>query len=131
MPARTVKGTRMIERLRGFREFLERVDGDRLRRMKIEPTAFERILPFAMALGVEKKWGEAFEGLAQEPPRWYHSRRGGTFHPAMFAHDLSRMSTTAASTMSSSPKSSGGGGSGFGGGGSVGGGGGGGGVGGF
>ena len=39
----------------------------------------------AMAMGVEKKWGEAFEGLAQQPPSWYHSRRGGAFHPAIFA----------------------------------------------
>ena len=133
MPARTVKGTRIIERLRGFREFLSRVDGDRLRRMKIDPSAFERLLPFAMAMGVEKQFGEAFEGLAKEPPQWYHSRHGGAFHTAAFVSDLSRMSTTAASTMRSSPSSSGSGGSGGSGfsGGSVGGGGGGGGVGGF
>jgi uncharacterized protein (TIGR04222 family) len=133
MPARTVKGTRVIERLRGFREFLSRVDGDRLRRMKIDPSAFERLLPFAMAMGVEKKWGEAFEGLTKEPPTWYHARHGGVFHPAAFVTDLGRMSTATASTMTSSPggSSGGGGGSGFGGGGSVGGGGGGGGVGGF
>ena len=130
MPRRTVRGTRLVEKVKGFREFLERVDGDRLRRMKIEPTTFERILPFAMAFGVEKKWGEAFDGLAQEPPRWYHSQRHGAFRPAMFASDLGRMSTATASTMSSRPRSSGGGGSGFSGG-SVGGGGGGGGVGGF
>ena len=133
MPARTVKGTRVIERLRGFREFLSRVDGDRLRRMQIDPSAFERLLPFAMAMGVEKQFGEAFEGLAKEPPQWYHSRHGGAFHTAAFVSDLGRMSTTAASTMRSSPSSSGSGGSGGSGfsGGSVGGGGGGGGVGGF
>ena len=131
MPARTVKGTRTIERLLGFREFLDRVDGDRLRRMSIDPSAFERLLPFAMALGVERKWGEAFEGLAQQPPRWYSSNRRGAFQPALFTSELGRMSSAAASTMSSRPRSSGSGGSGFGGGGSVGGGGGGGGVGGF
>ena len=131
MPARTTAGTRLIEKLRGFREFLERVDGDRLRRMKIAPDAFEKMLPFAMALGVEKKWGEAFDGLAQEPPRWYHTRHGRPFRPAVFVGDLGRMSTATASTMASQPRSSGSGGSGFGGGGSVGGGGGGGGVGGF
>lgn len=129
MPRRTVKGTRTIERLRGFREFLERVDGDRLRRMNVDPSAFERLLPYAMALGVEKKWAAAFDGLAQEPPRWYHTRSGGHFRPSLFVADLGRMSTRTASMMSSRPASSGGG-SGFSGG-SVGGGGGGGGVGGF
>ena len=130
MPRRTVKGTRTIERLHGFREFLERVDGDRLRRMKVDPSAFERILPYAMALGVEKKWAAAFDGLAQEPPHWYRARNGGRFHPSLFVADLGRMSTRTSSMMSSRPASSGGG-SGFSGGGGVGGGGGGGGVGGF
>lgn len=130
MPRRTVKGTRTIERLRGFREFLERVDGDRLRRMNVDPGAFERMLPYAMAFGVERKWAEAFEGLAQQPPQWYRTRSGGTFHPALFVNDLGRMSTRTSSMMTSRPASSGSGGSGFSGG-SVGGGGGGGGVGGF
>ncbi|HEX6588213.1 MAG TPA: DUF2207 domain-containing protein [Longimicrobiales bacterium] len=131
MPRRTVKGTRTIERLRGFREFLTRVDGDRLRRMNVDPSSFERMLPYAMAFGVEQKWAEAFEGLAQQPPQWYRARHGGTFHPTVFVSDLGRMSTRTASMMSSRPSSSGSGGSGFSGGGSVGGGGGGGGVGGF
>jgi hypothetical protein len=84
-----------------------------------------------MAFGVEQKWAEAFEGLAQAPPQWYHARSGGTFHPSLFVSDLGRMSSRTASMMTSRPASSGSGGSGFSGGGSVGGGGGGGGVGGF
>jgi len=132
MPARTLRGARALERVLGFREFLARVDGDRLRRMSVDPHMFERLLPYAMAMGEEKRWANAFEGIYQEPPQWYHGPPGQRFVPSTFVADLGRMTSRAGSAMSSSPGgSSGGGGSGFSGGGSVGGGGGGGGGGGF
>ncbi|MEZ4455200.1 MAG: DUF2207 domain-containing protein [Gemmatimonadales bacterium] len=56
MPARTVKGARTGEQVAGFLEFLNRVEGDRLRDFVKTPEMFERFLPFAMAFGVEKKW---------------------------------------------------------------------------
>jgi uncharacterized membrane protein len=130
MPARTVRGTRELEKVLGFQEFLSRVEGDRLERVVKTPEMFEKFLPYAMALGVEENWAKAFEGLSSQPPQWY-SGSGGvhTFRPATFTRNLGAMSTAAASTMSSAPRSSGG--SGFGGGGSSGGGFGGGGGGGF
>src|SRR6185295_1785031 len=60
MPARTVPGARALERVLGFEEFLQRVEGDRLRDFVKTPEMFERFLPFAMAFGVEKKWAQAF-----------------------------------------------------------------------
>jgi hypothetical protein len=130
MPARTVRGTRELEKVLGFQEFLSRVEGDRLERVVKTPEMFEKFLPYAMALGVEENWAKAFEGLSSQPPQWY-SGSGGvhTFRPATFTRNLGAMSTAAASTMSSAPRSSGG--SGFSGGGSSGGGFGGGGGGGF
>ena len=130
MPARTVRGTRELEKVLGFQEFLSRVEGDRLERVVKTPEMFEKFLPYAMALGVEENWAKAFEGLSSQPPQWY-SGSGGvhTFRPATFTRNLGAMSTAAATTMSSAPRSSGG--SGFSGGGSSGGGFGGGGGGGF
>jgi len=130
MPSRTVSGTRELEKILGFEEFLSRVEGDRLQRMVKTPDMFESFLPYAMALGVEENWAKAFDGIYREPPRWY----SGTnpihgFHPTSFTSSLGRMSTQAATVMASAPRSSGG--SGFGGGGSSGGGFGGGGGGGF
>jgi len=130
MPSRTVSGTRELEKILGFEEFLSRVEGDRLQRMVKTPDMFESFLPYAMALGVEENWAKAFDGIYREPPRWY----SGTnpihgFHPTSFTSSLGRMSTQAAAVMASAPRSSGG--SGFGGGGSSGGGFGGGGGGGF
>lgn len=129
MPARTVLGGRALEGVLGFEEFLSRVEADRLDRTVKTPEMFEKYLPYAMALGVEKNWVRAFEHIYRQAPEWYRGPDGATFHPRTFVSDLGRMSTQAASAMASAPRSSGG--SGFGGGGSSGGGMGGGGGGGF
>lgn len=115
MPARTAAGARMLEQVRGFEEFLKRVESDRFRRMITGPEMFEKYLPYAMALGVERKWAAAFAGLYREPPSWYVGARFDGFHPQLFASDLGRMSARAGAVMRSAPRGSGG--SGFGGGG--------------
>ncbi len=129
MPARTVQGVRALEKVRGFAEFMSRVEGERFERIKQTPELFERFLPYAMALGVEKKWARAFENIYREPPSWYVGSDPMGFSTSNFTGRLSELSSSAASTMTSSPRSSSG--SGFSGGGSSGGGGGGGGGGGF
>jgi uncharacterized membrane protein len=109
MPSRTVQGTRQLEKVLGFREFLSRVEGDRLDRMVKTPEMFEKFLPFAMALGVEDTWAKAFDGIYKEPPSWYTGPGGvHTFRPSTFASNLGVMSTQAASVMASAPRSSGG-----------------------
>jgi hypothetical protein len=129
MPARTERGTRALEGALGFEEFLRRVEGDRLERVVKTPEMFEKYLPFAMALAVEKTWARAFEGIATEPPAWYVGGAPGAYYPQMFVGSLNTLSTRTAAAMASAPRSSGG--SGFGGGGFSGGGFGGGGGGGF
>jgi uncharacterized membrane protein len=131
MPAHTEKGARTLEGVLGFEDFLVHVESERFNRMIKTPEMFEKFLPFAMALGVEKNWSRAFQGILTQPPQWYRgSSYGPSFYPMMFTNDMSAMSSRASSVMSSAPRSSGG--SGFsGGGGSSGGGFGGGGGGGF
>jgi uncharacterized membrane protein YgcG len=129
MPARTEQGTRALEGVLGFEEFLRRVEGDRLDRVVKTPEMFEKFLPFAMALALEKTWARAFQGICTEPPGWYHTATPGMFYPQMFVGSLNTLSTRTAAAMASAPRSSGG--SGFGGGGFSGGGFGGGGGGGF
>jgi uncharacterized membrane protein len=135
MPARTISGWRTLKKVLGFEEFLGRVEKDQIDRLEKSPELFEKYLPYAMALHVEKKWVQAFSGIALQPPQWYQAPYGGGFVPYLFVNDLNMMSMQAGSVMASSPRSSGGfgglGGSGFGGGGGAGGGFGGGGVGGF
>lgn len=109
MPSRTARGTRELEKVLGFREFLSRVEADRLDRLVKTPEMFEKFLPFAMALGVENTWAKAFDGIYSQPPSWYTGPHGvHTFRASSFTHNLGVMSTTAAATMSSAPRSSGG-----------------------
>ena len=109
MPSRTTRGTRELEKVLGFREFLTRVEGDRLERLVKTPAMFEKFLPYAMALGVEENWAKAFDGIYDQPPSWYSGPGGiGTFRPSAFTHNLGVMSTAAATTMASAPRSSGG-----------------------
>jgi uncharacterized membrane protein len=122
MPARTVDGARAREATLGFKEFLDRVDSERYRRMITSPEMFEKFLPYAMAFGVADKWAKAFEDIYREPPTWYVGG-SGQFSASSFSHSISSMSSAAASSMSSSPSSSGSGGGGSSGGGSGGGGG--------
>ena len=109
MPSRTTRGTRELEKVLGFREFLTRVEGDRLERLVKTPAMFEKFLPYAMALGVEENWAKAFDGIYDQPPSWYSGPGGiNTFRPSAFTHNLGVMSTAAAATMASAPRSSGG-----------------------
>ncbi|HEV2617350.1 MAG TPA: DUF2207 domain-containing protein [Candidatus Acidoferrales bacterium] len=129
MSARTVAGERALEKVLGFEDFLGHVEKDRIERIEKTPEMFEKFLPYAMALRVEKKWAGAFQDIYRQPPSWYSGPYGTGFAPYLFVNDLNAMSMQAGSAMASSPRSAGG--SGFGGGGFSGGGFGGGGGGGF
>ncbi|HEY6945353.1 MAG TPA: DUF2207 domain-containing protein [Candidatus Acidoferrum sp.] len=118
MPAHTIKGVRAVEGVLGFEDFLSHVEAERFNKTIKTPQMFEKFLPFAMALGVEKNWSKAFQGIMTEPPQWY---RGGTFGPQFYPYALTNnlgvMSSHAGTVFASAPRSSGGSGFGFGGGG--------------
>jgi uncharacterized membrane protein len=125
LAAKTVRGARTRVECLGFKEFMTRVDGDRIKRMP--PDTFEKFLPYAMAFGVEQYWAKAFQGLITEPPSWYVGSGYGTpgmmWTPLMFTNSMSSFSTSAFQSFSAAPQASSSG-SGFGSGGGFGGGGG-------
>jgi uncharacterized membrane protein len=130
MRAHTANGVKALAGVLGFEDFLTHVEADHLDRISQTPETFEKFLPYAMALGVEKKWVGAFQNIYTQPPSWYQGGYyNGGFYPVMFISSLDNMTARAGTVMASAPRSSGG--SGFGGGGSSGGGFGGGGGGGF
>ena len=109
MPAHTEQGARALEGVLGFEDFLVHVESDRFNRTIKTPEMFEKFLPFAMALGVEKNWSRAFQGIMTQPPQWYRgSSYGPNFYPMMFTNDLGSMSSRAGSVLASAPRSSGG-----------------------
>ncbi|MGA2962571.1 MAG: DUF2207 domain-containing protein [Candidatus Korobacteraceae bacterium] len=121
MTAKTLRGVRTVVEIQGFKEFMTRVDADRLKRMP--PDTFEKFLPYAMALGVEKHWAHAFEGIIHDPPSWYVGPQVGLFNPIFFTHSMYTMTNSAYEAFSAAPRASSTG-SGFSGGGGFGGGGG-------
>jgi uncharacterized membrane protein YgcG len=115
MTSKTVKGGRTRVAVLGFQEFMNRVDADRLKRMP--PDTFEKYLPYAMALGVEHQWAQAFAGIVKDSPRWYVSPNGMTgFNPIFFSSSMHSMVTDMHQAFVSAPRASSSG-SGFGGGG--------------
>lgn len=86
MPARTVAGARTRDRVRGLEEVLRRVDAHRLESLPLTPELSEKFLPYAVALGVERRWARAFAGICTQPPGWYVGPAGdGSFDPGGFA----------------------------------------------
>ena len=108
MPARTQSGANTLEKILGFEDFLSHVEADRFNRMMKTPEMFEKFLPFAMALGVEKNWSKAFQNIYTQPPEWYQGSYGPGFYSYAFVNDLNAMSVQAGSVLSSAPRSSGG-----------------------
>jgi uncharacterized membrane protein YgcG len=104
MTCKTVKGARTRVAILGFEEFMNRVDADRIKRMP--PDTFERFLPFAMALGVEHHWAQAFAGIVKNPPNWYVSPGVGLFNPILFSSTMHSMSYDMNQVFVSAPRAS-------------------------
>jgi uncharacterized membrane protein len=105
MTAKTVAGARTRIAVLGFQEFMNRVDADRIKRMP--PDTFEKFLPYAMALGVEHHWAQAFDGIIKDPPSWYVSPNGYVgFSPLFFSSSMHSMATDMHQVFTSAPRSS-------------------------
>lgn len=142
MGARTALGSQAKDQILGLKMYMEIAEKDRINKMQ-SPNApyaapggpvktvelFEKLLPYAIALGVEKQWSDKFANLYTAPPDWYQGNFT-SFNAGYLAGSLSGGMNSAVSSAFTAPSSSGS--SGFsGGGGFAGGGGGGGGVGGW
>lgn len=139
MKAPTLEGRRLLDRIAGLRLYLGVAERDDLALAKAPPMdagEFQRFLPYALALGVEKTWADRFAAAVGPAAvaataasmSWYHGGDVGRIsNLGSFTSSLGSSFSSAISSSSSAPGSS----SGSGGGGSSGGGGGGGGGGGW
>lgn len=125
-PAKTEKGVATKEYILGLKDYLRIAEKDRLlfhNAPESKPEIFEKLLPYAMVLGVVNIWAKEFEGIYNTQPSWYSGSNHNTFSATKLSNSLSNFGSFASSSMSSSPSGSGGGGSSGGGGGGGGGGG--------
>jgi len=132
MGAPTPLGRQLMDAIEGLRLYLTVAEKDRMNMQgapQMSPQHFETLLPYAVALGVEKPWSKAFEtwlaaastGAAAYAPTWYNGNynsfgdRIGGFSSSMASTIASAIPAPPSS--SSSSFSGGGGSSGSGGGG--------------
>ncbi|WP_411033190.1 DUF2207 domain-containing protein [Shinella sp. BYT-45] len=111
MGAPTPLGRKMMDGIEGLRQYLTLAEKDRMNMAgapEMSPRHFETLLPYAVALGVEKPWSETFDrwlaaavaaGAAAYQPAWYH---GDSFSSGGFSDRMGGFAGSMASTMTSS-----------------------------
>lgn len=105
LPKRTKYGNEILGKIRGFKNFLETVEKDKLEALVEEqPTYFYDILPYTYVLGISDKWIKKFESISIVPPTWYVGN--GDFNLNSFSSFIDDTMSSAESSMSSSPSSS-------------------------
>ncbi|MGV8936160.1 MAG: DUF2207 domain-containing protein [Allorhizobium sp.] len=118
MGAPTPVGRKLMDGIEGLRTYLTLAEKDRMNMQgapKMSPQHFETLLPYAVALGVEKPWSQTFDvwlasaaagaAAASYQPVWY----AGDFSGGRFGDRIggfsSSMASTIASTLPEPPKS--------------------------
>ena len=105
LPKRTKYGNEILGKIRGFKNFLETVEKDKLEALVEEhPTYFYDILPYTYVLGISDKWIKKFESISIVAPTWYAGN--GDFNLNSFSSFINDTMSSAESSMSSSPSSS-------------------------
>lgn len=129
LDARTEKGVAAKEHIEGLKLYLNVAEKDRIKMLQApnakyaeqtsEPKKtielFEKLLPYAIVLGVEQQWAKQFETLYTTPPDWYSGNNWRTFNAVYLTSHISEGIGSAVNTAFSSPSSSGSSGSGGGG----------------
>ncbi|WP_288427808.1 DUF2207 domain-containing protein [uncultured Agrobacterium sp.] len=106
MDAPTPLGRKLMDGIEGLRLYLTVAEKDRMNMQgapQMSPQHFETLLPYAVALGVEKPWSEAFEtwlaaaaaGATAYAPGWYSGNYSN------FGERIGGFSSSMASTIAS------------------------------
>jgi uncharacterized membrane protein len=114
--APTRAGRAVLERIEGFRHYLSITERERLDRLAAPedtPELFERYLPYAIALGVEKRWAERFAGIlaaaaaqGRQGPGWYSGSSDPWLNPGRFVESVGSSLSSAINSASRAPGSS-------------------------
>lgn len=119
----TDKGLDTSWKLRGLEMYLKTAEAERFKFGELTDL-FEKLLPYAIIIGLLKKWLKIMGEIYKTPPEWYNDKNFSTLGVAGLASSLNDMGTSISRAMSdahssgSSGGGSSGGGAGGGGGGS-------------
>jgi uncharacterized membrane protein YgcG len=104
MPKRTLKGANVTAYAKALKTFLLSQEKQYTFQAK-DVYLFEKLLPYAISLGIEKIWARRFAHLTVPQPQWYKTT--DTFTPLAFTNTLSQQMHTVSNTMSTTSSSSG------------------------
>jgi hypothetical protein len=76
------EGLRRARYWRGYREYLREVTGHEA---TPPADALDRLLPYAVALGLAGRWSKFLKDQRMAPPAWFHPATPGEAHPAFIA----------------------------------------------
>jgi uncharacterized membrane protein YgcG len=118
MGAPTPLGRKLMDGIEGLKIYLTLAEKDRMNMAgapTMSPSHFEKLLPYAVALGLEKPWSKTFEiwlasaaasaAATAYNPTWYHGNNPGGFGDRIGGFSSS-MASTIASTIPAPPPSS-------------------------
>ncbi|OGZ33896.1 MAG: hypothetical protein A2Y98_03460 [Candidatus Portnoybacteria bacterium RBG_19FT_COMBO_36_7] len=120
MPVKTKKGVDAKENILGLKLYMEVAEKDRIKfhnAPQKNPEHFEKLLPYAMVLGVEKEWAEKFKDIYNSSPNWYYDPTSRAFNSLVLIGALNNFNHSASAALVSAPGGAAGSHSGFGGGG--------------
>jgi hypothetical protein len=106
MPRKTVEGVNAFHVAQSLKNFLTSQE----RQLKFQADKqlmFERLLPYAVAFGVEKIWAKRFENMNLKQPSWYSGYGTGQFNSVIFASSLNSSMTSFRSAATPTSSSSG------------------------
>ena len=112
MPARSEAGVQIYDDLLGLKDYIKLAEADRLKYLqspqgaeRIDDPAmfnpkeprqkiklFEKLLPFAVLLGLERGWAQQFKDIYSQPPDWYQGN-WQTFNAAYLGASLGEFSS--------------------------------------
>ena len=112
MPHRTAKGSRTLDKVLGFRQFIVTAEAGRAEYAEHE-NLFITYLPYAVVFGAVDKWASTFASLGATAATagvggWYVGAYPGSFDAARFSSGLSDFSSVVGSSLPTAPASSGG-----------------------
>jgi len=114
--APTVLGRKRMDEIEGLKMYMEVAEKHRFNMLnppKLTPQLFEKLLPYAIALDVENKWGKQFDDIIKKAienneyqPGWYTGRVGDYYMIHTLTGNLGSNFSSAISSASVSPQSS-------------------------
>jgi uncharacterized membrane protein len=85
----------IFEEIVGYREFIEKVEVDKLKVMiESDPELFYHVLGYAVVLGLENTWAKKFDSIDMAQASWYIGT-GGVHHPFFYASLANSLTSSA------------------------------------